>query len=865
LDTPEGIRGVSRLAEAADPLSVAAAKGELVNKLGMKPNDADALHDMIVKYRTEPRAEAVAVGAGSREYADPANAYFPANVVKGAYPSDFTAATKPGLGVFSGDKLSRSPETYGISDRTNTLREMYSHPDLNAMANGGAVKKELAGKIGELFGDRIPETYFTAKQMNKLAGYAEKHNLALSELMGNAPALEQATDELKLTARNRYNRLANVFLKTPEEARKLGLYADDPAYAIEQMVSNPLLHAAKADFLAKRLAMPDALIEGGRDTVAAFTRKLGLKFGDETAGFGKTILEASNQPVTQDALNALKKRTIAPALAKSLSAATGFGKQPESVGKLVGGFDSVTNLFKSGVTAFPAFVARNLGGMAVKSWQTDMGTPATTMDALKMLFGKSSARLVDDPAVIRRAAEMGIAPAKLTPQVAGDIYSTLMHEVGTVGDFGIASSTSSGRMSGAEPIIPRTLSDYHGSYPGALPGKTQTYGTQFNLGDIAKQLVGKKDASGRGTTWVPWKAKARGVLGETESTFAPFKAVQTANSLAEDQSRLADVMRLTGEGYNPAVAADLMKTAKFRYDPGSFTPFEKKVMKRLIPFWAHTKQATADTIRTLAENPGGKLGQIIKTTGQSSNVGDITLPDYLKQSLTIPIPEGTPLIGPEPGGDPRYLTGFGLMHENDPFGFLGGPGLQGMGLEALSRMNPLIKGPIEAATGVSAFQRGPAGPRALEDQDPLLGRLIQNVADSANSYVTGQPVRTRDPIRFPGLQTIESVVGNSPISRLLSTARTLSDPRKSWSAAALNTLTGARVTDVSQRSQEGQVGQELRALMKAAGAKDFENVYFSKAQLADMSPDQQMAAMRMQALKNMMAKRQRDRAKAAAQ
>ena len=138
------------------------------------------------------------------------------------------------------------------------------------------------------------------------------------------------------------------------------------------------------------------------------------------------------------------------------------------------------------------------------------------------------------------------------------------------------------------------------------------------------------------------------------------------------------------------------------------------------------------------------------------------------------------------------------------------------------------------------------------------GRLLQNMSDLA----TGQ--KTSEPVTFPGSNLFESVVANSPVSRILSTARTLTDPRKSWPAALLNTLTGARLTDVPQRSEEALVMEQLSSLIKEAGAKNFENTYFSKDQLSQMTPEDRVNAMQQMALKSMFAKRQRERAKQAA-
>jgi len=266
------------------------------------------------------------------------------------------------------------------------------------------------------------------------------------------------------------------------------------------------------------------------------------------------------------------------------------------------------------------------------------------------------------------------------------------------------------------------------------------------------------------------------------------------------------------------------------------------------------KQATATTLKELAERPGGPTGQVIKATAGMTDTDNQMLPDYIKQGMAIPIPEGTPLIGPEPGGLPRYLTTVGMMHERYPFAFMGG-GLPGAGLETLAQMNPLLKLGIEGAMGRSTFQRGPGGPRELTEQDPLLGRLAANISDT----ITGD--QTQHPYRVPYL---ENLAANSPASAWLTMARTGFDPRKSLTSKAVNLLTGAKLTDVTPASQQAMLQEALKGMMEKGGARSYENVYFPKDELANMPPDDRLNAMRMQALMSMLAKQDREAAKARA-
>jgi hypothetical protein len=184
-----------------------------------------------------------------------------------------------------------------------------------------------------------------------------------------------------------------------------------------------------------------------------------------------------------------------------------------------------------------------------------------------------------------------------------------------------------------------------------------------------------------------------------------------------------------------------------------------------------------------------------------------------------------------------------------------GPGVRGTGQEFLSRLNPLVKGPLEYFTNQSFFQAGPEGGRPLDEMDPLIGRTIANL--------TGQ----KDAVKLP--QILEVAAANSPISRFLTTARTLTDPRKRstvspiplpGAAAAINLLTGARVTDVSPGSKDAIVRDLLTSRMKGAGARAFERVNFTKEDLAKMSPSERETALQLQGLANVIVRRSKERA-----
>src|SRR5690606_22560253 len=96
------------------------------------------------------------------------------------------------------------------------------------------------------------------------------------------------------------------------------------------------------------------------------------------------------------------------------------------------------------------------------------------------------------------------------------------------------------------------------------------------------------------------------------------------------------------------------------------------------------------------------------------------------------------------------------------------------------------------------------GGRDLLDMDPTIGRTISNVSE----LLGGEPWETGSGQAKPFLgQGVEFAAANSPLSRLFSTVRTATDPRKyegplPGAGVAANLLTGLRVHDLSPAARD---------------------------------------------------------------
>jgi len=344
-------------------------------------------------------------------------------------------------------------------------------------------------------------------------------------------------------------------------------------------------------------------------------------------------------------------------------------------------------------------------------------------------------------------------------------------------------------------------------------------------------------------TWTQ-KPRVRGLGGALTTTFAPVKAGERIGRTVEDINRLTPFFYQLRRGTDPAEAALRVALAQIDYSSRAFTPFEREVLKRAFPFYAFAHANTAYTLRQLWERPGGRMAQVIRILNSMRDPA-AALPPHIAQTSAIPLPPG-------PSGDPRYMSGIGLMFE-PAMEYVGNP--KQVGLALASQLNPIAKAPMEYISGQTFFQRGLRGGRALTELDPTIGRLVSNVIPGVDK-----------PPRLPNW--IEHLSANLPTSRILTTMRTLTDPRKRikpgvaipGAAAWANVLTGLRVTDVPMSAQERVIKEVVHSLMeKIPGARAYERVYVPEELRATMPPEEQAWVEELDQATSILQKRQRAR------
>jgi len=243
-------------------------------------------------------------------------------------------------------------------------------------------------------------------------------------------------------------------------------------------------------------------------------------------------------------------------------------------------------------------------------------------------------------------------------------------------------------------------------------------------------------------------------------------------------------------------------------DPRNFSRFENKWMRSLIPFYSFMRQSMPMFLRELTFNPGGGVGMAVRATRLAQGDDESYVPFALQDTTAIP-------IGTYDDGRAKFLTSLGLMHE-DAVRYAGDilqGDVKGLLQKLIASGNPALKLAVEKATNTSLFAATPMGGRRLDDLDPTLGRILINlgITDVA-------PSGRAAPFLSP---TVEAVAAASPLSRVLSTAKIISNPedRTSSMEKVMRLLLGVKVETITPEQTLREIRDRLNAMEIAAGAR----------------------------------------------
>lgn len=632
------------------------------------------------------------------------------------------------------------------------------------------------------------------------------HEYVYEEMTNNGP--RQLT--LRAMTGDRHKAIARELVNRPY-LNEIPLFSTNPIVdAFNHKMSASLSDMAK-DSVAELLTKPKVLGEvgHGQQTVRQLLSKMGQ--GDH-GKFATETLKKMNVEADPDTIKGLLDSTVRDDIFKAVTQHWSDFKVPEEVGTLAKLVGSGTSAFKAGVLTWPSRYIRDVMSGMVRNVESGlMGVSDVFRDgtaAHKLIQGGTVPGLAELPEVQKWLQRTG---RQINDQNAADAVRE-MFASSKADPFYL--NTDSVNLNEAENVgVEEMLGLIPGHDPSFNPASAASY---KKLGRMA---LGQEP----GTTKNPFHL--RGMIDRTgevqrKSRFGLAAGGDWVGKYSDDINRLAPFITGLRKGENPAEWMNRIQHAQVNYNPKTFTKLEQK-LKLLFPFYSFSSRQIPYIFKQLTEKPGGRLAQLIRAEGEMAH-DDPTLPEHVRRSLSVPVEQLD-------DGTTRYLTGLGLMHE-DPLAFIGG-GVRGAGLEAISRLNPLLKFPLEWSTGESFFQRGPLGGRNLEEMDPTIGRTISNVGD----LLTGNRTEAAEPV--PNA-FFEALAANSPLTRVLSTARTLTDPRKyegktGGAAILANLLTGMRVSDVDERVRDAQIDEHVQQqMMELPGSRTFERPYVPTDTLA---------------------------------
>lgn len=586
---------------------------------------------------------------------------------------------------------------------------------------------------------------------------------------------------------------------------------------------------------AAKQVRDDLFAERVRDAQEA-ALKAGAEAGDDVSDAAAYLAD-----INDDLMRGIKEPTPSDVLAqfnlpqRIADDLTRVDNAINDPGVVIAAYDAFTNWFKTNVTAVaPAFHVRNFFSGFVQNALHDVYDPR---------FKPFNPRRFTQPYSDSLDLVMGreIDGANTIPGMDGMTNAEASNEIRRlVAAAGLLDSPGMQNDLVASFLGGRTAQ----SIPGLQPiRQSKNYGRDlpgFRRLRDAIDIVRTKGAAREGTTWKDSinPTKTAGFLSEYED-YVLSRYGRAAGDVVETGHRAGGFIALLRQGYDHGEAARRIK--ELQVDYSNLTKSERNVMRRAIPFYGFQKGMATMIGGELYRRPGGPMAQSIRMANRASS-SDASTPDYIRQGLSVPLGDGE-------DGSKNFLTGLGLMHEA-PLSQLQ-PSVQGSTFNLLAQFNPLPKWFLERATNESLFQSSPQGGRSLDDQDPLVGRLGSNIANTLGLSDRTEPYRLG--------KNFESIVANSPAARYLSTARQAFDPRKTVMQKLGALGTGMRVTTVSPGSQDAVLRENATALMREMGGKAFERIYIPDSVLATMSPAERDQAEQWMALMRFLAKRAKGR------
>jgi len=497
---------------------------------------------------------------------------------------------------------------------------------------------------------------------------------------------------------------------------------------------------------------------------------------------------------------------------------------PSESDSLAGGlYKSFTNLFKVGALANPSYHSRNLVSGYLSTLMAGGSNPVGLGRSMAAGYGVGKGNYDAAYELLKDAPRyQGFSKEEVIASLQEDLAR------GRLGQ-GLAMEGAVDPGTAAPALVPGLDTQPKG---GLGYWASRIYDPNRTLSDyLGVRGVGFRDAfSGR---------RARG------STTNPLLELhEQTGRRVEDALRIGTFIDALRQGYSPDAAAKRVFKTQVDYSPEAFTQFERK-LKNIVPFYSYPRGIAPSVAENMLYRPGGLQGQSIRavTAGSRPSEENFT-PEYLRESAAIPIPGG-------PEELQRYLI-FRALPYADLLNYLsigqGNTTPQAIAdtakkttLNLLGSLNPLIKYPLESATG-RQFHSG----RELSDTYSVLERDIGPIG-----------------------RQIENIGYNLPGgSQAIGMYRTLTDDRLTPSQKAaklfVNKFLGATISDNDPDKTRRRAARETLEdlLTQSPEVQTYESLSVPEEDLTSMPLDQQKLYLLYRVLQSEAARKARERKKA---
>jgi hypothetical protein len=606
------------------------------------------------------------------------------------------------------------------------------------------------------------------KEIDKLTD-----DLLLDELTGKQFKRIQATTDES----NKFFDAQDIDLRFETNALKI----------ITKNTFDTINYTAQKDFLSDF-----AKIAGKRaDDAPADWRALDLKELEQTQNSLANYLRNSNN----------EELVFHPMIAEWAEKAVIGIQKGDPTTEILESFDKLTNFFKASVTSiWPAFHGRNAISNVFLSMM-DIGIHS--LDPVKMVNAAKMNTLDKQLSMVENTINRGIfAPKGSTLYKKAIAAQDKMMEMNSK----VFMKDKTGRtwtVGEMRAIMKKNVVAFQPEIGGAFDYSQVPEKAYANM---YKHMFTPETKAGKIK-----KAIGKEINPMNPENMSIFRASRTIASAVEDQARTLHFLTYLQKTGDVNLAAQ--KTKQFLFDYSNVTDFERKVMKRIIPFYTFFRKNLEQQVKTLYQSPG-RMGMQIKgvqTIGDVLESGRITeeernnLPGWIQDGLTIATKRTGMNISVLGNIGTPIEAVFDIMQPSNMLG----------------SVNPYLKLPVEWMSGYSFFyEKGideVNNAAAFKKAPPVLKDFI-GFTEAEGKKKDGSTYKYYVSLRPERMYLITNLPGTS---RVFSTFKSMEAADVTTQSIALQLLLGQRTysfdLEVEAARREKELQRQLEQKLSQAG------------------------------------------------